>query len=63
MAVRDLATALALALAIEGMLYSLAPKAMQRMNAQVAALPSPAVRLAGLGAACLGVGAVWLIRH
>ena len=55
-------TALALAAAIEGMLYSLLPAAMQRMSAQVALLPASALRLAGLAAAILGVGAVWAIR-
>jgi hypothetical protein len=60
---KDFVTALALAAAIEGMLYSLAPAAMQRMNAQVALLPPVALRIAGLAAALLGVGAVWVIRH
>jgi uncharacterized protein len=55
-------TALALAAAIEGMLYSILPGPMQRMNAQVALLPVPALRIAGLAAAILGVGAVWAIR-
>ncbi|HWE74999.1 MAG TPA: DUF2065 family protein [Stellaceae bacterium] len=55
-------TALALAAAIEGMLYSVVPAAMQRMNAQVALLPASALRLAGLAAAILGVGALWAIR-
>lgn len=59
---KEFATALALAVAIEGMLYSLMPGAMQRMNAQVSALPASALRFAGLAAACLGVAAVWLIR-
>jgi uncharacterized protein YjeT (DUF2065 family) len=44
------------------MLYSVIPGAMQRMNAQVALLPQPALRVAGLAAAILGVGAVWAIR-
>jgi hypothetical protein len=61
--VKDFVTALALAATIEGMLYSLAPAAMQRVNAQVALLPARALRLAGLAAAVIGVGAVWLIRH
>jgi hypothetical protein len=61
--VKDFATALALAAAIEGMLYSVVPGTMQRMNAQVALLPQPALRLAGLAAAILGVGAVWAIRN
>ena len=55
-------TALALAAAIEGMLYSLIPGLMQRMNAQMALLPQPALRIAGLTAAIIGVGAVWAIR-
>jgi hypothetical protein len=59
---KDFMTALALAAAIEGMLYSVVPGAMQRMNAQVALLPQPALRIAGLAAAILGVGAVWAIR-
>jgi len=61
--VKDFSTALALALAIEGMLYALAPVVMQRLNAQVSAMPPAALRLAGLAAACLGVAALWLIRH
>jgi uncharacterized protein YjeT (DUF2065 family) len=59
---KDFMTALALAAAIEGMLYSVLPGAMQRMNAQVALLPPSALRIAGLAAAVLGVGAVWAIR-
>jgi hypothetical protein len=59
---KDFMTALALAAAIEGMLYSVLPGAMQRMNAQVALLPASALRMAGLAAAILGVGAVWAIR-
>jgi len=60
--VRDFSTALALAAVIEGMLYSVLPSTMRRMNAQVALLPVGALRLVGLAAAVLGVGAVWLIR-
>jgi hypothetical protein len=60
--VKDFATALALVLVIEGMLYSLLPAVMQRLNAQVSALPVSSLRIAGLAAACLGVAAVWLIR-
>lgn len=59
---KDLVTALALAAAIEGMLYSVLPGPMQRMNAQVAVLPLGALRMVGLAAALLGVGAVWAIR-
>ena len=59
---KDFVTALALAATIEGMLYSLLPGTMQRMNAQVSVLPVTALRVAGLAAAILGVGAVWMIR-
>ncbi|HEY3917971.1 MAG TPA: DUF2065 family protein [Stellaceae bacterium] len=59
---KDFTTALALAAAIEGMLYSLLPGAMQRVNAQVAVLPVTALRVAGLAAALVGVAAVWAIR-
>jgi hypothetical protein len=61
--VQDFATAGALVLVIEGILYSLFPEGMKRMVAHVAVLPASALRLTGLVAACLGVGAVWLIRH
>ena len=60
---KDFATALALVFVIEGVLYSLFPEGMRRMVVQVTALPVSAMRLTGLLAACLGVGAVWLIRH
>jgi len=60
--VRDFATALALVLVIEGVLYSLLPNAMQRLSVQVSGMPPATLRLAGLAAACGGVAAVWLIR-
>jgi uncharacterized protein len=60
---KDFATALALVFVIEGMLYSVFPATMQRLVAQVGVLPPAALRWTGLAAACLGVAAVWLIRH
>jgi uncharacterized protein len=60
---RDLATALALVLVIEGILLALFPVAIKRLWAQMMALPEAPVRIAGLLAACLGVAAVWLIRR
>jgi len=60
---RDFATALALVFVIEGILYSAFPDGMKRMVAQVVMLPASALRITGLVAACLGVAAVWLIRH
>jgi uncharacterized protein len=60
---RDFTTALALVLVIEGILYSLFPESMKRMVSQVLVLPASALRVTGVIAACLGVAAVWLIRH
>lgn len=60
---KDLATALALVLVIEGVVYSLFPDGMKRLVAQVMVLPASALRMTGLVAACLGVAAVWLIRQ
>jgi uncharacterized protein len=60
---KDFTTALALAFVIEGMLYSLFPDGMKRLVAQVMVLPASALRLTGLIAAGLGVGAIWFIRH
>lgn len=59
---RDLAAALALAIALEGMLYALFPAAMQRMMATVMQQPPERLRAAGLGAAAVGVLLVWLVR-
>ncbi len=58
----DLATAIALAVAIEGILYALFPEGMKRMMASVFEMPSSQLRLAGLTAAALGVALVWMIR-
>jgi uncharacterized protein YjeT (DUF2065 family) len=59
----DLATALALVFVIEGIALALLPEAMRRAAARVALVPSSALRLGGLAAACLGVAAVWLFRR
>ena len=58
----DLLTALALALAIEGTLYALFPEAMQRAMLYVLDQPRGSLRTAGVAAAALGVGIVWLVR-
>jgi uncharacterized protein YjeT (DUF2065 family) len=52
--------ALGLAIALEGILYSLFPDAMKRMMAQVIVLPSGTIRGAGLAAAVAGVFILWL---
>ncbi|MGA3305643.1 MAG: DUF2065 domain-containing protein [Stellaceae bacterium] len=60
---KDLATALALALVIEGVLCALFTRPMQKMMAETALLPAGVLRVGGLVAACLGVAAIWLIRR
>lgn len=60
---KDFSTALALAFVIEGMLYSIFPDGMKRLVAQVMVVPASALRVTGLAAAVLGVGAIWFIRH
>jgi uncharacterized protein len=60
---KDFTTALALVFVIEGVLYSLFPDGMKRLVAQVTVLPASALRVTGVVAAGLGVGAVWFIRH
>ncbi len=58
----DLLTALALLLVIEGVVYSLFPDGMKRLMVQVLGLSASNLRAAGLVAATLGVGFVWLLR-
>jgi uncharacterized protein len=59
---RDVLTALALVLVIEGALYALAPGAMRRMMVRAQELPEAWLSRAGLAAAAAGVFFVWLIR-
>lgn len=59
---QDLLVAIGLAITLEGALYALFPGFMKRMMAQVMSQPEQQTRMAGLFAACLGVGLVWLIR-
>jgi len=58
----DLFTALALAVALEGIVYALFPDGMKRMMAIAIEQPSSTLRVAGLSLAALAVGLVWLIR-
>ncbi len=60
--VEILLTALALAVALEGIVYALFPDAMKRMMARVLEQPSGSIRTAGLIAAVSGVFALWLVR-
>lgn len=59
----DFATALALAVVIEGVLVALFTRPMQKMMAETALLPAHVVRWAGVIATGLGVAAIWLIRR
>lgn len=58
----DLLTALGLVLVIEGAIYALFPDAMKRMTTKMLQVPSPNLKTAGLVAAGVGVGIVWLVR-
>ncbi len=60
--VEILLTALALAVALEGIVYALFPDAMKRMMARVMEQPSGGIRIAGLIAAVTGVFVLWLVR-
>jgi uncharacterized protein YjeT (DUF2065 family) len=59
---RDLATALALVLVIEGLAWAAFPEGMKRVLTQVLAVPPEALRVVGLVFASLGIGGVWLVR-
>jgi uncharacterized protein YjeT (DUF2065 family) len=61
--VRDLGTALAMVLVIEGVLYALFPEGMKRLMVQMLSVPPSTLRIAGLAAACLGVVFVYLARR
>ncbi len=53
---------LGLMLLIEGAMYSLAPRSMQRLMAQLSQLPESQVRLLGLACAVLGFLIVGVMR-
>ena len=55
-------TAVGLIFVIEGVLYALFPEAMKRILWQVLELPTNVIRTAGLVAALVGLGVVWLAR-
>ncbi len=58
----DLLVGVAVALVIEGALYSLMPDGMKRLMAVALQQPSSALRAAGLVLAIVGVALVALIR-
>jgi len=58
----DLIVALGLVLVLEGVLYGGMPGLAKRLAAEASAMPEGTLRVAGLVAAAVGVGLVWLIR-
>ena len=58
----DLATAVALVLVLEGLLWAVSPSAMKRAAAMALGLADEQLRLGGLVAGALGVLLVWLVR-
>lgn len=54
--------AIAVVLAIEGLLYALAPAAMRRALAALSAAPEERLRAGGLVAAAIGVALAWALR-
>jgi len=59
----DLFAAIGLAIAIEGLLYSLFPDGMKAAMVKVQEQPASHLRAAGLAAAVVGVVIVWLVRR
>ena len=58
----DLLVAIGLVLVIEGGLYALFPNAMKRMMEALQEVSAEFLRSAGLLAAIVGLGLIWLIR-
>jgi len=59
----DLLTAIALAIAIEGVLYAVFPEAMKKFMVQVLGQPDTVLRKAGVTALVAGVACIWLVRR
>lgn len=58
----DLVIGIAIALAIEGVLYALFPDQMKAMMAQLITAPSSSLRTGGLIALAVSVFIVWMVR-
>ncbi|MFM2148814.1 MAG: hypothetical protein RLZZ187_1120 [Pseudomonadota bacterium] len=52
---------IAVVLAVEGLLYALAPGAMRRAIAALADMPEARLRAGGLAAAAIGIALAWLL--
>ena len=55
-------TALALAIALEGLLYAAFPEGMKHMMSRALEIPSPQLRAGGLIAATVAILMIWLIN-
>lgn len=60
---RDLAVALGLALAIEGLVFAICPEIVKRAMLDTAKTPSDRMRIVGILSAALGVVIVWVVRR
>lgn len=58
----DLIVALGLVLVIEGIIYGGLPHMAKRLAAEVLTVPDSTLRIAGIGAALLGLVIVWAVR-
>ena len=58
----DLATAIALVLVLEGILWALAPDGMKRAAMMALSLENSQLRNGGLAVAAVGVFLIWLMR-
>ncbi|WP_408903930.1 DUF2065 domain-containing protein [Neoroseomonas marina] len=58
----NLLQGVAVVLALEGLLYAVAPGAMRRALRSLAEAPEQRLRIGGLVAAMLGVGLAWLLK-
>lgn len=59
---RDFATALGLAIVLEGLLYAVLPGRMRGLMQQVLDESPQTLRKLGLSAACIGLFLVWVVR-
>ncbi len=55
-------TAIGLVLVLEGIIYALFPEGMQRMMAQMIAMPPAVLRRTGLVFAFMGCIIVWVVK-
>jgi uncharacterized protein YjeT (DUF2065 family) len=60
---REFATAILLAIALEGMFYTLFPRGAKRVMELMQEVPETQLRIGGVAAAVVSVGAIWLLRY